>query len=105
MLVPSLAESLLASMAILALLAALVGASRGSLATAHADARFNVSLIVPAQERFLILRVRLVAFPAACRAALSPASEATDTDTVPLAKRSHHSTRILAAAAHWSSTS
>ncbi len=105
MLVPSLAESLLASMAILALLAALVGASRGSLMAPHANARFDIALVVPAEERFLILRVRPVAFPAACRAALSPASEATDTDAVPLAKRSHHSTRILAAAAHWSTTS
>jgi hypothetical protein len=103
--VASLGESSPASMAILALLAALVGGSRRSLVTSHADARFNVSLIVPPQERFLIPRVRPVAFPAACRAAHSPASVATDADAVPLAKRSHHSSRILATATHRSNTS
>jgi hypothetical protein len=56
-------------MAILALLAALVGASRGSLMAPHANARFDIALVVPAEERFLILRVLPVAFPAACRAA------------------------------------
>jgi len=66
---------------------------------------FDISLVVPAQEQFLILRVRPVAFLAARRTAHGPASEATDTDVVPLAKRSHHSTRILATAAHRSSTS
>ena len=96
----SFAESLLVSVAILALLAALVGGGRGELVTPHADARFDISLVVPAQERFLVLRVRPVAFPAARRAALRPASEATDADAVLLAKRSHHTTRILAAPAH-----
>ena len=87
-------------MAILALLAALVGGGRGELMAPHADARFDISLVVPAQERFLVLRVRPVAFPAARRGALRPASEATDADAVLLAKRSHHTTRILAAPAH-----
>jgi hypothetical protein len=97
---PSLTEALLVSVAILALLAALVGGSRGSLVAPHADARFDISLVVPAQERFLVLRVRSVAFPAACRAALRPASEATDADAVLLAKRSHHTIRNLASPAH-----
>jgi len=96
----SFAESLLVSVAILALLAALVGGGRGELMAPHADARFDISLVVPAQERFLVLRVRPVAFPAARRAALRPASEATDADAVLLAKRSHHTTRILATPAH-----
>src|SRR5450759_3720204 len=96
----SFAESLLVSVAILALLAALVGGGRGELMAPHADARFDISLVVPAQERFLVLRVRPVAFPAARRAALRPAAEATDADAVLLAKRSHHTTRILAAPAH-----
>ena len=47
--VASLAESLLASVAILALLAALVGGGRRPLVAPHADARFHVSLVVPAQ--------------------------------------------------------
>ena len=87
-------------MPILALLASLVGGSRGPLVAAHADARFDISLIVPAQERFLVLRMHPVASPAACRAALRPAVTATDADAVLLAKRSHHTTRILAAPAH-----
>jgi hypothetical protein len=97
---PSFTEPLLVIVAILALLAAFVSGSSGSLVAPHADARFDISLVVPTQERFLILRVRPVAFPAACRAALGPASEATDADAVLLAKRSHHSTRILATCAH-----
>jgi hypothetical protein len=92
-------------MASLAHLAAFVSGSRGSFVAPNANAGFDISRVVPPQERFLILRVRPVAFPAACRAALSPASEATDADAVLLAKRSHHSTRILATAAHRSSTS
>jgi hypothetical protein len=92
-------------MAILALLAALVGASRGSLVASHANARLDIALVVPTQVRFLVLRVRPVAFLAACRTADSPASEASDANAVLLAKRSHHSTRILATAAHRSSTS
>ena len=87
-------------MTILALLAAFVRGSPGSLVAPHADARFDIPLIVPAHEGFLILRVSLVAFAAACRAALRPAPEATDADAVLLAKRSHHSARILAARAH-----
>jgi len=97
---PSLTEALLVSVPILALLAAFVSSSCGELVTPHADARFDISLVVPAQERFLVLRVRPVAFPAACRAALRPASEATDADAVLLAKRSHHTTRILATPVH-----
>jgi hypothetical protein len=77
LLVPSLAESLLVSMAILAPLAALVGGSRGSLVAPNADTGFDISLVVPAQERFLILRVRLVAFHAARRFALCPTTETT----------------------------
>src|ERR1019366_8453172 len=91
----SFTESLLASVAILAFLAALVGGSRGPLVAPRADTRFDISLVVPAQERFLVLRVRPVTFPAARRAAIRPASEATDADAVPLAKRSHHATRIF----------
>jgi hypothetical protein len=89
-------------MTILACLAAFVGGSPGALVAPHADARFDIPLVVPTQERFLILRVSLIAFAAACRAALRPASKATDADAVFLAKRSHHATRILALSAHWS---
>ena len=84
------------SMAISALLAALVSGSRWSLVAPHANARFNVLFIVPSQARFLVLRVRPVAFHATRRAALSLALEATDADAVFFAKRSYHSTRILA---------
>jgi hypothetical protein len=82
--------------AISALLAAFVGGSAGALGAPHTDTRFYVALIVPTQERFLVLRVRLVAFTAARRAALRPAPEATNADAVLLAKRPHHATRILA---------
>ena len=69
----------------------------------HADARFDIPLVVPPQERFLVLRVRPIALSAARRAALRPASEATDADAVLLAKRSHHATGILATVVHESS--
>jgi hypothetical protein len=92
-------------MAILALLAAFVSGSRGSFVAPHANACIDISLVVPTQERFLVLRVRPVAFRAASRATLCPTSEASHANAVPLAKRSHPSTRILAAAAHRSSTS
>jgi hypothetical protein len=101
----SLVEPLLVSMAILAPLAALVGRSRGSLVAPHADTRLNVSLVVPTQVRFLVLRVRPIAFHAASRATLGPTSEASHANAVFFAKRSYHSTRILATAAHRSSTS
>jgi hypothetical protein len=101
----SFAESLLVSVATLALLAPLVGGGRGELVAPHADPRFDVSLVVPAQERFLVLCVRPVAFPAARRAALRPASEATDADAVLLAKRTHHTARVLATPAHRSGDS
>jgi hypothetical protein len=86
--------------AILALLAAFVSGSPGTLVAPHADACFDIPLVVPAQEGFLVFRVRLVAFPAACRVALRPASETTDADSVLLAKRSHHATGILATVVH-----
>jgi hypothetical protein len=101
----SLAQSLLVSVVGLALLAALVSGSRGPLVAPDANARFDITLVVPAHERFLIPRVCLVAFHATRRAALCPASEATDADAAHLAKRPHHSTRILATATHRSNTS
>jgi hypothetical protein len=48
----------------------------------HADAGCDISLVVPAQSHLLCLRVCPVAFPAACRAALDPAPEATGADAV-----------------------
>ena len=66
----------------------------------HADARFDIPLIVPALSHLLVLRVCLVAFLAARRVSFRPAPEATDADTMLLAKRSHHSARVLAARAH-----
>lgn len=101
----SFAESLLASVAILALLAALVRGSPRALMAPHANARLDVSLVVPAQKRFLVLRACPIAFHAARRVALRPASEATDADAVLLAKRSHHAIRNLASPAHRSGTS
>jgi hypothetical protein len=89
----SLGESLPVSMAILALLAALVSGSRRSLVAPDANACFDIALVVPTQVRFLVLRVRSVAFHAAYCTALDPASEATDADAVLLAKRSHHSAK------------
>src|SRR5260370_18415 len=77
----------------------LVRVARGLVAP-NADARLDIALVVPTQVRFLVLRMRPVSFPAACRTAHSPASEATDANAALLAKRSHHSTRILATAAH-----
>jgi len=56
---PSLTESLLFSVAILAV-------------APHADARFHISLVVPAQERFLEFCVRSVAFHAARCVAFRP---------------------------------
>jgi hypothetical protein len=89
----------------LALLTALVGRSRGSLVASDTKVSFDISLIVATRERFLILRVRLIAFYAARRTAIRPMSEASDVDAMFLTERSHHSTRILATAAHRSSTS
>jgi transposase len=66
---------------------------------------YGLLLVVLAQERFLALRVHLVAFRAASRAELRPTSKASHANSALLAKRSHHSSRILAAAAHRSSTS
>jgi hypothetical protein len=97
---PSFTEPLLVIVAILALLAAFVSGSSGALVAAHTDCRFDISLVVPTKERFLILRMCLIAFPAACRAALGPASAATDADAVLPAKCSHHASRILATCAH-----
>ena len=87
-------------MVILTLLAPFVGGSPGALVAPHADSRFDIPLIVPALSRLLVLRMCLIALPAACRAPLRPAPEATDADTMLLAKRSHHSARVLAARAH-----
>ena len=92
-------------MAILALLAAFICGGCRSLVSPHANAGLDIALVVPTQVGFLVLRVCPVAFHAACRTAHSPASEATDADAAPLAKRSYHATRILAAAAHQSNTS
>jgi hypothetical protein len=41
-------------MAILALLTALVGGSRGSLVAPNADARLDIALVVPTKVRFLL---------------------------------------------------
>jgi hypothetical protein len=70
--------ALLVGVAVLARLAAFVSSSPGSLVATDADARFDIPLIVPSQERFLILRACPITFTAAGRAALRPASEATD---------------------------
>ena len=99
---PLSAEALLVSVPILALLAAFVSGSPGALVAPHTDPRFDIPLVVSAQERFLVLRVCLIAFFAACGVALRPATEATDADAVLLAKRSHHATGILAARGHLS---
>jgi hypothetical protein len=87
-------------MAVLASLAALVGGCPGALMTPHTNSRFDISFVVSAQERFLVLRVRPIAFHAARRVAIHPVSEATDANAVLLAKRSHHPTRIFATAVH-----
>jgi hypothetical protein len=92
-------------MAVLALRTALVSGSPGALVAPDADARFDIPLVVPAQEGFLVLRMCPIAFPAACRTALRPASETTDADAVLLAKRTHHSTQSLVTAVHRSNTS
>jgi hypothetical protein len=89
----------------LAPLAALVRRGRGPLVAPHADARFDIPLVVPAHEGFLILRVSLIAFAAACRAALRPASKATDADAMFLAKCPRHTARIFATGGHRSSKS
>jgi hypothetical protein len=99
---PSFTESLLVSVAILALLAALVGGGRGELVAPHTDARFDVSLVVPAQSQLLCLRVRPIAFPATRLAALRPAPEASGADAVLPTKRSHHANRVLVTPAHGS---
>ena len=75
---PSFAQSLLVGVPILTLLAPFVGGSSGSLVAPHADARFDIPLIVPALSRLLVLRVCLIAFPAACCVALRPSSEPDD---------------------------
>ena len=77
-----------------------VSGSPGSLVAPHADARFDIPLIVPALSHLLVLRVCLVAFQAARRVPFRPASEATHADAVLLAKHSHHRSRVLAARAH-----
>jgi hypothetical protein len=71
----------------------------------HTNSGFDISLVVSAQECFLVLRVRQIAFLASCGAALRPALATTYTDTMLFAKGSYQTARIVAACAHWSSTS
>ena len=51
---PSFTESLPSSVVGFALPASLVGRSRGSLMAPHADTCFDISLVIPPRERFLI---------------------------------------------------
>src|SRR2546430_6550910 len=92
----SLRGSLRSSVVGFALLASLVGRSRGSLMAPDADTCLDISLVVPPRERFLILRMCSDTFLTSCCTAYSPMAAASDADAVFLAKRPHHCTRSFA---------
>jgi hypothetical protein len=87
--------SLPGSVVCLALRASLVGRSRGSLMASDADTCFDIPLVIPPRARCLILRMRPIAFLTSCCTAYRPMAAASDADAVFLAKRPHHSTRII----------
>ena len=91
-----LGGSLPSSVVGLALRASLVGRSRGSLVAPDADTCFDISFVIPPRAGFLILRMRPDAFLTPCCTAYSPMMATSDADAMLLAKRPHHSTRILA---------
>ncbi len=86
-------------MIILILLTTLVAGGSGSLVVPHADSCFDIAFVVPTPVKFLVFRVRPVAFLAARGAVTRPIPEASDADAVLLAKRSHYTARNLATSA------